>query len=196
MAIDYPTDIDAFGDVTDDTDTFDAVHLNDLRRAIEELEGKTGVDSSKVDTSIAYKVDNFYVENTRFMYFWENTAPTGWTIDTTCADCVLAIKGGAQDYNVSGSTKAASSWTDFDITAHAAHNHKWFDFIDATNEHSITYNDQNYGGTWTSAGAVNAPFDVRSEDGWTANSAAFSHAGAGTWRPPGGVGIIAEYTGA
>jgi len=55
------------------------------------------------------------------MYFYQNTAPTGWTIDGACADALLAVKGGAQAYNVNGGNQAGS-WTLAGLTADA-HKH-------------------------------------------------------------------------
>ncbi len=44
-------------------------------------------------------------------YFLQDTAPIGWTIETGCADALLAVKGGSNAYNVVGGTKLAGSWT-------------------------------------------------------------------------------------
>lgn len=44
------------------------------------------------------------------MYFYQNTAPAGWTIDAACADALLAIKGGADAFNVDGGNQAGT-WT-------------------------------------------------------------------------------------
>lgn len=44
------------------------------------------------------------------MWFYENTPPTGWTIDSGPADSLLAVKGGAQDYNDTGG-QVLGSWT-------------------------------------------------------------------------------------
>jgi len=53
------------------------------------------------------------------MWFYQNTAPTGWTIDTTPADGLLAVKGGSQAYNVNGGNQAGT-WTQPDCTLSAA----------------------------------------------------------------------------
>jgi hypothetical protein len=46
------------------------------------------------------------------MFFYQAAAPTNWTIYTTVEDCLLAVKGGAQAYNIAGGTGAeAGSWT-------------------------------------------------------------------------------------
>jgi len=44
------------------------------------------------------------------MYFYQNTAPTGWTYDSAVTDRVLAVKGGSNAYNANGGTEAGT-WT-------------------------------------------------------------------------------------
>ena len=44
------------------------------------------------------------------MYFYQDTAPTGWTYDSAVVDRVLSVKGGAQAYNANGGTEAGT-WT-------------------------------------------------------------------------------------
>jgi len=55
------------------------------------------------------------------MWFNQNTAPTGWTINSTPADSLLAVKGGTDDYNVAGGTEAGI-WTVGGLTKDA-HGH-------------------------------------------------------------------------
>jgi len=61
------------------------------------------------------------------MWFYQAAAPAEWTIYTTVADCLVAVKGGSQDYasNI-GDGVEAGSWTP---TAHAhtlsAHTHTY-----------------------------------------------------------------------
>jgi len=43
-------------------------------------------------------------------YFYQNTAPSGWTIDNTPADALLAVKGGSQAYNANGGQQKGT-WT-------------------------------------------------------------------------------------
>jgi hypothetical protein len=46
------------------------------------------------------------------MFFYQAAAPTNWTIYTTVEDCLLAVKGGSNAYNIAGGTGAeAGSWT-------------------------------------------------------------------------------------
>jgi len=45
------------------------------------------------------------------VWFWQNVAPTGWTIDATAAtDAVLAVKSGSGTYAVAGGS-SAGTWT-------------------------------------------------------------------------------------
>jgi hypothetical protein len=86
------------------------------------------------------------------MYFYQNTAPTGWTIDATVADCLLAIKGGSNDYNVTGGQEvAADGWGLLSHThtgpshTHTTpiHKHRWYDYV-STSLHR----------TWNSGGTA------------------------------------------
>jgi hypothetical protein len=43
-------------------------------------------------------------------WFWQDVAPTGWTIDPTAADAVIAVKAGSGTYAVAGGT-TAGTWT-------------------------------------------------------------------------------------
>lgn len=55
------------------------------------------------------------------MWFYQNTAPIGWTLDATPSDDLLAVKGGAQAYNALGGT-GAGTWTVAGLTKDA-HTH-------------------------------------------------------------------------
>ena len=115
MSTNFPTSLDSFATLVDNTDDALASHQNDRADAIEALEAKVGVDSSAVTTSLDYKVNNFFATG-RKVYLYENTAPTGWSI-TAVTDKVLAVKGGADAYNTTGGT-AAGTWTQ------STHNHQ------------------------------------------------------------------------
>jgi len=122
---------------------------------------------------------NFYTSG-RKLYFYENTAPTGWTI-VAVTDAVLAVKGGAQAYNTTGGT-TAGTWTQPNHTL-------------ITNEipaHTHTYNT---GSFHTAAdfsrvahGNENAPSTLTSSS--TGGGAAHNH--GTTYRPYGAIGIIAS----
>jgi hypothetical protein len=49
------------------------------------------------------------------MYFYQDAAPSGWTIDAVPADALLAVKGGAAAYNVAGGNQAGT-WTQLNHT--------------------------------------------------------------------------------
>lgn len=56
-------------------------------------------------------------------WFYQDTAPEGWTIDATPADALLAVKGGTQAFNVAGGTQAGS-WSHYHtISNDGAHTH-------------------------------------------------------------------------
>jgi len=61
------------------------------------------------------------------VWFWQNVAPTGWTIDASAADAVLAVKGGTGTYNANGGTQQGT-WT------HPDHYH-------TTQGHTLTINE-------------------------------------------------------
>ena len=54
MATNYPTSLDVYTTLTDNTDDVLAAHANDRGDAIEAIEAKVGINSSAVNTSIDY----------------------------------------------------------------------------------------------------------------------------------------------
>lgn len=104
----FPASLDSFGTLFDNVDDMEAANINELRRAIEYLEAKVGIDSSGVTSSLDYKVNNF-IASGRKLWIYENTAPIGWSISSV-ADRVLGIAGGSLAYSVGGGN-LAGSWT-------------------------------------------------------------------------------------
>jgi len=102
-----------------------AVDINDLQEAVEELETKVGANSSGVAASLDYKVNNFFTTG-RKIWTYENTAPTGWSIYSTVLDCVLAVKGGSDAYNVTGGDGAeyGTTWSNLKAHTHTGPNHQ------------------------------------------------------------------------
>jgi len=45
------------------------------------------------------------------MWFYQNVAPTGWSLVTSTTDCLIAVKGGTNAYAVTGGTMAGV-WTE------------------------------------------------------------------------------------
>lgn len=58
MASNYPTSLDDFTDYVDGTTIMQADTLNNMQKAIEELQVKVGIDSSAVTSSHDYKLAN------------------------------------------------------------------------------------------------------------------------------------------
>lgn len=121
--------------------------------------------------------DEIFPSGTK-LWFYQNTAPSGWTIDTTPADAVLAVKGGSGAYNVSGGSQAGT-WTQPDHTLTTAeipaHTH--------TLGGSYVYYATDYLGSYfvlTNLSNANT--------GSTGGGGAHNH--GTTWRPLAQVGII------
>ena len=100
MAINFPTNLDVFAHRVA-AETISEDHMNDVQHAIEALEVKVGKDASAVAASHDYIIANFFASG-RKVWIYANAAPTGWSIYTTAADCVIAAKGGSNAYNVTG----------------------------------------------------------------------------------------------
>lgn len=133
-------------------------------------------------------------------WFYQNTAPTGWTLDATPADAVLAVKGGSNAYNANGGTQQGT-WTQPNHThSGVAHNHQWYHFT-ATNTDDQTYDVNGTLIDFVTAGSSSGdhPVFASSSEGrnqlelYTSNAAAGTTgngATAATWRPLAQVGII------
>lgn len=101
------------------------------------------------------------IESGTKMYFYQNTAPTGWTIDATPADALLAVKGGSQAYNVSGGNQAGT-WIQpnhtLSISEMPAHTHPYNTNVsDRGGDGSVTpfaYNRQSQNTGSTGGGAA------------------------------------------
>jgi len=111
MSTQFPvTAIDSFS-TKSSGDTISESHVNDLQDAVMALETKVGIDSSAVSTTLDYLVKNF-ISSGRKVWVYADAAPTGWTVYSTAADCVIAVKGGTEGYNQTGGTGTLyGSWT-------------------------------------------------------------------------------------
>ena len=106
----FPTTLDAdFGTLVNNVNATDVSQINEIRRAVEGIEAKIGIDDSLVTTSLDYLVNSFF-ESGRRLWLYEDAAPTGWTYLASVADRVLAVKGGSNAFNVAGGNQAGS-WT-------------------------------------------------------------------------------------
>jgi hypothetical protein len=54
--------------------------------------------------------NQLYAPSGTKMVFYQNSAPTGWTIDGAVADCILAVKGGTQAYDANAG-QILGTWT-------------------------------------------------------------------------------------
>jgi len=206
MATNFPTSIDNFDRLVDNTDTIIAAHINNIQDAIEALEAKVGVDSDTTE-SLDFKVANFFV-NGRKVWFFENTPPTNWVTVSTTADCILGLKGGSY-FTTGGAKYTSGTWT---ISGYSTdtHNHAWYY---ESGSSTYTYNTAGTGAKamTTSGGSgegrqglvieIFNDFCVGnfehcdSSDGGVmyVNNDSHSHTHGGWDRPPGAMGIIAEF---
>jgi len=165
----FPTTLDSdFGTLVDNTDDIEASQMNEIRRAVEGIEAKVGIDSSAVTTSLDYMVNNFF-ENGRRLWLYEDAAPTGWTYLASIADRVIGIKGGSNAFNVAGGNQAGT-WTRTTI----AHTHDTGHVTSGSG--GADWSSSGVGQKWLSSG-----FTTGSTGG-----------ASNTWRPYGAVGIIVE----
>jgi hypothetical protein len=127
------------------------------------------------------------------MIFYQATAPPGWTTDEAVADCVLAFKGGSDDYDDDAGT-LVGSWQqpvhDHDYThthdldhthdvnlGDMEHNHKWLNDKSGTDntfhEDGSSQPLNNNGGRHDKGIVVDAKEDyVHGDDAYTDNSLA------------------------
>jgi len=126
------------------------------------------------------------------MWFNQDTAPIGWSLDETITDELLAVKGGSQAYNVDGGN-SAGTWTQ--------PNH-----IHSTSDHTLTINEMpshhhtysRYANMYQgpTPGGSTWVFTTVANTGNTGGGAAHNHgstnpsATVNTYRPKARVGII------
>jgi hypothetical protein len=128
-------------------------------------------------------------------WFYNNTAPPGWKIYSYGGDAVLAVAGGAADYNVNGGAASSNqTWGIAGLTANA-HTH-----TGPSHTHTGTTTDSyNFTAATVTAGSgANSqimghthPFTTDA-DGTGASGAANVNGvtAAGTWRVPASVGKL------
>ena len=146
-------------------------------------------------------------------FFYQNTAPTGWTISEGIGDALLAVKGGSNAYNVNGGQQAPSStWSqpthlhttgDFTLTTTyiPSHNHTMYHTHNAycqsqdiyAYEGGSTFKQHADSGSYVTTSGASA-----SNTGSVGGGSAHNHGSTGgsatvnTWRPLADVGIIAS----
>lgn len=124
-------------------------------------------------------------------WFYQAAAPTGWTIDTTLGDAVLAVHGASTYDGSTGGGQQKGTWTQ------PNHSHQWLDYT--TNSDDYSWNS---GGAlidiWASGGdeadgpgiivRVDGADEKKTAKDWYTNA----QATVNTWRPKANVGIIAS----
>lgn len=214
MATNFPSSLDTWPTITDNTTRIDASYINNIQDAVEALEAKIGVVDDPTDT-MEYKITGFWNYSPKTtIYLYNNTAPTNWTIVSGVGDSVLAAKGGSTF--TTGGSKQGDGWTITGIAAYS-HNHPWY--YQATG-YGYTYNSggsltqmTSYTNVGESTGGnvigleignypARQPSSAYSEvvEPGTGNyfytdNDSHTHTHAGTYRPAAALGIIAEYDG-
>lgn len=211
MATNYPNALDIWEDKIASQPVM-AQHMNNMQDSIYQLQLKVGADATSLVTTFDYKINNFICASNH-MYFYEDTAPTGWTATITAGDRVLGIGGaGSGDYQYTATLKG--TWT-IDGYASDSHNHQWSYFYSPYN-YSFNKNNQavpihsawrsisNIGkrnqcfGTYFYSKNTSDAYDIKSrvwgDHGYT-NNDSHTHTFTPGWRPPTAIGVIAYYSG-
>lgn len=195
----FPTGLDSYTDKVNNVSTVCATSVNNLQWAVEALQAKVGVDGSTNPGTLDYITSLFFSVNTRKLYFFQSTAPTGWSVAGLATNCVLGIKGGAQDWNNTGGTKQGD-WT-IDDQSEDSHWHYWMRTVSNLN---YTYESDGdtltriYGNAYEVSGilgAIQKGNDVGVIGDWNTDSDSHSHTFNSTWRPQAALGILAKYVG-
>jgi hypothetical protein len=118
-----------------------------------------------------------FATNAAILPFYQNTAPTGWTIQTTLDDKLLFVtKGSGAGGQTGGTVHSTGTWTISGLAADS-HTHTWSGTYG-------TYND-NYGG-----GAVRYPPNTSSVTTSAPSTTGITHTPA--WRPAAYCVILAK----
>ena len=195
----FPTGLDTYVDKINNVSTVCATSVNNLQWAVEALQDKIGVDGSNVSGTLDYITGLFFQVNTRQLYFFQNAAPTGWSVAGLATNCVVGVKGGAQDWNNTGGTKQGDWTIDDQVTD--THRHVWYyyssgaktyesDGVTATRYYRL-------GGPEVAGfvGQVQSGEDYCLTNTWYTAYDSHTHTFVSTWRPQAAMGIIAKYTG-
>lgn len=175
--------------------------------------GATDVNASASEVNVAADLTvNAFFASGRALWFYADTAPTGWTYSSGITDNILAVKGGSQAYNVSGGGYNKGTWTASGLTADshthtsAAHLHQWHNYVGTSdpvqiynsggNAVDITHQTTTTIGISVEEGISTDRLDVdayttSTTPGVTGTASATGVSSTGAWRPYAAVGIIA-----
>ena len=120
-----------------------------------------------------------YVESGTDMWFYADSAPTGWTLQTDLGDTVLAIKGG--DTYTTGA-QVAGTWTQPDHTL----------TIDEMPSHSHTYTAPNDPENKRSTNGSSCVTSISATSSTSSVGQDQAHNHGDSWRPLARVGIICK----
>lgn len=204
MATNYPTALDSWS-TKNASDPIYAMDFGNLQDATDYLQRKVGANNTATNTTIDYRVSHLVVASC-YLYFYENSAPTGWTATLAVGDYVCGVVA-SSGYGAVGQT-ASGTWSINDIGSDT-HNHIWSYF--SVNK-SYTY-DSNGDAVQYSVPTVgigghdsflsnlhtkNTKNDTRQ---LLYNLTAYAdtdnhtHTFSPGWRPQAAVGVIAYYSG-
>lgn len=206
MTTSYPTNIDSYVTLYDNTTTIMAVYINDVQDAVEALQAKIGTNTAT--NTMNYKIDNFFTSG-RKCWFFADTAPLRWTMVSGVGDHWLGLKGGST-YTTGGQTAGEETiggsqhGIDWQWSTEW-HVHRTFEY---NAPYSYSYDqwgilkNTNTAGTKAAGVACTigkgdprlGKFNNASEAGYTQYNEHY-HTHSGNWRPTAAVGILAEYTG-
>ena len=183
----YPTDLDSFSLKIDNLTAIDDADINDIQDSVEALEAKVGVTTSADFDSLDHKVNNF-IATGRKAWFYNPSAPLGWTV-SGISDVVVAIEGGSGTlYDGEAGNVAGESWSNLKAHIHTgpSHTHP----VPARTSGACSDNSGASGGTSVAAGYhTHTVSSGNTNAGGTENTGAQSTADI---RPTAAVGIIAE----
>jgi hypothetical protein len=207
MATVYPVEKDAWAEIYEEMPIM-AGHFNNLQDSIVALETKVGVNTSSVGPSLDYRVNNLMIAST-YMYFYENTAPTGWTATLAAGDKILSTFKPNHTGFYSYPQTASGNWEILYDTGsglasdwqRAQHNHQWMWYSGGLNYSYSSLGYQFRFGSYTVSGGGfiagcggDAHTHLCGLDLFTENQI-HTHEWGSTWRPSAAIGIIAQYTG-
>jgi hypothetical protein len=161
--------------------------LQRIRYVIAQITGETYwyIDP---DSTIAALYGSAIVTGTK-AWFYQNTAPTGWTLDATPA--VLAVKGGSNAYNTTGGTQAGT-WALSGINTTSVYLTAAQSGLPA---HTHTYTNNSSSGAVAGGGTncYHTPGTMTTAANVAADSASTHNhqtTNTDTWRPLAQIGII------
>ena len=159
-------------------------------------------DSSKLRSSAGYLRDNFSALETYLglanlnagtplqffpsgtkLWFYQDTAPTGWTIVSGVSDCLIGIKGTSGATYATGGT-VAGTWQTPDHTL----------TLNEIPSHTHGYNEVKYVGGGNFDWGVSFENPTAGPINTTSAGGGMAHNHGNTWRPVAAIGIIAVKT--